>query len=124
MTDRPVLTIFAGPNGSGKTTLQKKIARSGHDLGIFVNADEIVLELTAKAKAAGLQATRQAVELQAFHEAERRRQVALTGRDDFSFETVFSHPSKLEFIAAAKACSFEQNYGPLCANDEPPRAGL
>jgi len=106
MDERPVLTIFAGPNGSGKSTLQRKIANSGYDLGVFINADEIAVELAAQAEVTGFSADRQALEIQAFHEAERRRRDALAVDSDFSFETVFSHPSKLGFIEAAKARGF------------------
>jgi len=49
---------------------------------------------------------RQALELKAFHEAEHCHQDALAALSDFSFETVFSHPSKLDFIKLAKASGF------------------
>lgn len=42
MTSR--LRVFAGPNGSGKSTI-KEIVASNYDLGYYVNADDIELEI-------------------------------------------------------------------------------
>ena len=107
MIKPPVLTIFAGPNGSGKSTLYRKISGLGFDLGNYINADDIVAQLISSILGSGLSVVDQKkLELQAFHEAERLRQIALTQRSDFSFETVFSHPSKLNFIARARKCGF------------------
>lgn len=39
------LRIFAGPNGSGKTTLINIVKSHGIDMGIYVNADEIKVDL-------------------------------------------------------------------------------
>lgn len=106
MADRHQLTIFAGPNGSGKSTLKRKITESGYQLGAYINADEIAATLRKSARHSGLTIDQEDLERQAFHEAETRRQDALISGGDFAFETVFSHPSKLEFIKSAKACSF------------------
>jgi hypothetical protein len=40
------MRVFAGPNGSGKTTIFKEILRNSKvNLGVYVNADEIELQL-------------------------------------------------------------------------------
>jgi predicted ABC-type ATPase len=103
----PVLTIFAGPNGSGKSTLRREIASSGYDLGTYINPDDIVTELRDGYRTRGLSCPEQdALERMAFHEAEARRAQCLDRNEDFSFETVFSHISKVEFIQQAKAKGF------------------
>lgn len=106
MTDRPWLTVFAGPNGSGKSTLYREIAAAGHDLGTYINADDLAAALHAKAQAKGRKLARQPFEWPAFIEAGQRRQHCLEVGAPFAFETVFSHPSKIEFIKLAKAHGF------------------
>lgn len=40
------MRVFAGPNGSGKTTIFKEILRNSKvNLGVYVNADEIEMQL-------------------------------------------------------------------------------
>ena len=45
MTDTKRLRIFAGPNGSGKSTIINIIRNKKIDLGIYLNADEIKVQL-------------------------------------------------------------------------------
>ncbi len=106
MPDRPVLTIFAGPNGSGKSTLTRQIRAAGWNLGTYINADDIASELYAAALGRGEKAVRAEFEVPAFWEAERRRQECVDRGENFAFETVFSHPSKIDLIARAKAAGF------------------
>lgn len=106
MTDQPVLTIFAGPNGSGKSTLKVTISAAGHDLGPFINADEIAAGLARAARESGVRIEQSAFEKQAFVDAGERRQEALERGATFSFETVFSHPSKLQFMKLTSAHGF------------------
>ena len=106
MTEQPWLTIFAGPNGSGKSTLRAKIASDGYDLGTYINADDIASALFHLAQLKGARAKREAFERPAFDEAEARSQQCLEAGASFSFETEFSHPSKIEFIKLAKAHGF------------------
>ena len=106
MTDQPWLTIFAGPDGSGKSTLRAKIVSEGYDLGTYINADDIASAMVQLAQLKGRRAKREAFERPAFEEAEARRQQCLEAGAPFSFETVFSHPSKIEFIKLAKAHGF------------------
>lgn len=91
---RPSLVLLAGPNGAGKSTLyQTRVAPSF--AGPFVNADVIQRdELQDPSMEASYEAARV---------AETRRQEMLLAGVSFAAETVFSHPSKLEFIRSARA---------------------
>ena len=91
---RPGLVLLAGPNGAGKSTLyQTRVAPSF--AGPFINADIIQRdELQTPSMEASYQAARV---------AETRRAEMLKAGRSFATETVFSHPSKLEIIDAARA---------------------
>lgn len=93
----PILAIFCGPNGSGKTTLTKEILHRGIDLGTYVNPDDIAATLDGTPEERTREAQRHA-------EAERER--CLAAGLNFAFETVFSHPSKLEFMDRAAAAGY------------------
>jgi predicted ABC-type ATPase len=105
MVPQPFLTIFAGPNGSGKSSLKKQFG-DARDLGVYINADEICTEMFEAALARGEACVREQFEVPAFNEAERRRQECLAAGVTFSFETVFSHVSKLDLITKAKAADY------------------
>ncbi|HRK25274.1 MAG TPA: zeta toxin family protein [Beijerinckiaceae bacterium] len=91
------MTVIAGPNGSGKTTLLRALVSQGLDAGVHINADDIALTLDASA------------------ERDRRAQgLAQEVRDDciasgttFTFETVMSHPSKVEEMGLAVRKGFK-----------------
>lgn len=90
---RPSLALLAGPNGAGKTTLyQTRVASSF--AGPFVNADLIQRD---ELKDASMEASYRAAEI-----AAERRASLLDARKSFATETVFSHPSKLDIITAAR----------------------
>ena len=89
--------MIAGPNGSGKTTLTRWLSASGLDLGEYINADDIAL---------GLSGDPQSVSLEAQRLADAARRDCLDRRVSFSFETVMSHPSKVEFLLEAKALGY------------------
>lgn len=99
----PILTVFAGPNGSGKSTLQAKIVSEGHDLGPFINAD--VIEKAIRLSDATTRPDRE-YHIAAFEEATRQRERALEAGRSFSFETVFSHESKVDLLARARRAGF------------------
>lgn len=90
--------MIAGPNGSGKTTLTLRLLAEGIDFGDYINPDEIALDLTG-----GLAERSRAAQA----EADRRRADDLEAGRSFAFETVMSHPSKLETMRDAKARGFE-----------------
>jgi predicted ABC-type ATPase len=96
LSDLFLLTI-AGPNGAGKTTLTRRLLESGVDFGVYINPDDIAHELTGSyqervTRAQGIAAW--------------RRNACLEDKCSFSFETVMSHPSKVEFLARAKTAGF------------------
>lgn len=93
----PVLVMIAGPNGSGKTTLTKLIRGSGRDLGFYINPDEIALTLEGDYETRVRMAQK---------EADRLREACLLEGRSFCFETVMSHPSKIEILRRAKALGF------------------
>ena len=148
MTSTKRLRIFAGPNGSGKTTLIKLVNDLHVHLGIYINADEIKIELDSQhfldfnqykltldidhlknslqqstfyisnegeKLSAGLTAMNNFLfldnvalkdNLLPLFLADYIRSILLTTCDKFTFETVMSHPSKLDFIRLAKSLGF------------------
>jgi predicted ABC-type ATPase len=94
---RPSLVLLAGPNGAGKSTLyQNRVAASF--AGPFINADLIQRD---ELEDGSMEASYRAARI-----AAKRRSALLDARKSFATETVFSHPSKLEVIAAAKAFGY------------------
>ena len=97
MKPKKQLWLLAGGNGSGKSTFYRtQLAPRGIP---FVNADILAKELYP-----------QAPELHSYDAAmlatEMRLQLLREGRS-FCFETVFSHPSKIDFVAQAKTMGYE-----------------
>ena len=100
--DRPVLIFVAGPNGAGKSTFFDEYLV---ELGLpYINADEVARRL----RAAEPGATREAIDVRAFREAERLRQALLEARVSFCTETVFSDPrgAKVRFLRTAQKRGF------------------
>jgi predicted ABC-type ATPase len=89
--------MVAGPNGSGKTTLTRLLRERGVDLGQYVNPDDIALELQGSYEARVAEAQRI---------ADARRNQFIMARRSFSFETVMSHPSKIDVLIQANAAGF------------------
>lgn len=91
--------VIAGPNGAGKTTLFELVIEPSRPGLPFVNADRIASqrwpgeELEHSYDAASIAA------------ATRSR--LIDARLDFCTETVFSHESKLELVAAAHAAGYD-----------------
>lgn len=91
------LWLLAGGNGAGKSTFYRTQLQP---LGIpFVNADLIARELFPDAP--------ELHSYQAASIAEELRSRLLTEGQTFCFETVFSHPSKIDFLARAKALGYQ-----------------
>jgi len=97
LSKKKQLWLLAGGNGAGKTTFyQTQLAPLGLP---FVNADILARELYPNApEENSFKAARIAEEL--------RYQLVREGRH-FCFETVFSHPSKIDFVGHAKALDYE-----------------
>ncbi len=97
MTERKQLWILAGGNGAGKSTFYRtQLAPLGLP---FVNADILAKEVYPQSpEEHSYDAAKLATEI--------RFQLLHEGRS-FCFETVFSHPSKIDFVAQAKALGYE-----------------
>jgi len=93
------LDLIAGPNGAGKTTLYERVIAPGRPGLPFVNADRIAAE---RFPGEELERAYAAAEI-----AARTRQALIEARLDFCTETVFSHPSKVDLVAAAAAAGYD-----------------
>lgn len=95
--EKPQLWMLVGGNGAGKTTFYRKFLEP---LGVrFVNADLIAKDIAPDHP--------EAVSYQAAQIAEHLRFDLIRARVSFCFETVFSHPSKLEFVEYVKGQGYE-----------------
>jgi predicted ABC-type ATPase len=136
--------IFAGPNGSGKSTLVEVVRELKVNLGIYVNSDEIQVELDRHlfldfnkyALQLTIEHVKATLRQSSFYDStvgselseglteqnnclyitekiakdtkfssfisDYIRSLLLTSCDKFTFETVMSHSSKLDFIRLAK----------------------
>lgn len=91
------LWLLVGGNGVGKTTFYRTQLKP---LGMpFVNADNIARDLFPQAP--------EAHSYEAAKIAENLRNNLLEQGKNFCFETVFSHPSKIDFVAKARALSYQ-----------------
>ncbi|MAM87257.1 MAG: hypothetical protein CME36_08115 [unclassified Hahellaceae] len=97
MVSRPHLWVLAGGNGAGKSTFFETRLKQ-HGIA-FVNADLIQ---RAMFKGLGPEASYSAAKL-----AGKMRDKLLEERRSFCFESVFSHGSKIDFIAKAKSLGYK-----------------
>jgi len=96
-TEKKQLWLLAGGNGAGKSTFYRtQLERLGLP---FVNADNIAREIFPE--------NPEAYSYQAASIAQNLRNELLEEGTSFCFETVFSHPSKIDFLAQAKALGYE-----------------
>ena len=90
------LWLLVGGNGAGKSTFYRLVLEP---LGLpFVNADRLAKLVYP---AAAEEHSDEAAML-----AEQQRNTLLLSGASFCFETVFSHPSKIDFTARAKALGY------------------
>jgi len=91
------LWLLAGANGAGKSTFYNNyLASSGMS---FINADLIAKQIAPDdAEARSYEAAAIAAKLRSSY---------LHKGLSFCFETVFSHPSKIDFVAEAKSLGYE-----------------
>jgi len=95
------LRVFAGPNGSGKSTMihalrEVRVDNRPIDFGIYVNADDIAAALRENS-----------FDFPAYELSLVIRERLLNEGRKISIETVFSHPSKLEFMRRARAQGYK-----------------
>lgn len=93
----PVLHLVVGPNGAGKTTFYERVLGPATRLP-FINADEIARQRWPDDPGAHAY---EAAEL-----ADAQRRSAIAGLRSFATETVFSHPSRLTWLRAAKEAGY------------------
>jgi predicted ABC-type ATPase len=89
--------MIAGPNGAGKTALFQSLLRNGVEFGEYINPDDIARELQGPYD----ERVRRAQAI-----ADRQREACIEAKRSFSFETVMSHPSKIDILVRAKAAGF------------------
>lgn len=82
---KPEIVVFAGPNGSGKSTITE-LLKPPYD---YVNADEIKKHLKCS-------------DIEAAELAEKQRELLLSKKMNFSFETVLSTERNLNLLKRAK----------------------
>jgi predicted ABC-type ATPase len=93
----PQLWLLAGANGAGKSTFYRLYLKPR---GLpFVNADIIARHLFPE--------NPEQLSYAAAQEAEYARNRYLQEQRSFCFETVFSHPSKIDFLGQAKGLGYE-----------------
>lgn len=96
MTNAKQLWLLVGGNGAGKSTFYRLYLEP---LGLpFVNADILARIVYPEAP--------EAHSYDAARLAERQRHRLLVCGASFCFETVYSHPSKIDFVAHAKALGY------------------
>lgn len=92
------LDLVAGPNGSGKTSFVVDILHPVFPAAMFVNADEIARTRWPD--------NPEGNSYRAARIAARTRDRLIELRQPFIAETVFSHPSKLDLVRAARAAGY------------------
>lgn len=85
MQNKPKIVVFAGPNGSGKSTITGTTIICGK----YINADVIQKERSISVWDAALEAT-------------SLREIELSNKRDFTFETVLSTERNLNLLQRAK----------------------
>lgn len=95
------LYIFAGPNGSGKSTLIANCYVNGKLECPYINAD-----LNCITKFSEIEDENQRNERAMFYTIEQVKNLIKEGKS-FCYETVLSHPSKLEMMKSAKNAGFK-----------------
>jgi predicted ABC-type ATPase len=91
------LWILVGGNGAGKTTFYRLMLKP---LGIpFINADQIAREIYPEDPEGN--------SYNAAKIAEQMCQEQIQAGTSFCFETVFSHPSKVDFLGQSRALGYQ-----------------
>lgn len=97
MSNSKQLWLLAGANGTGKSTFYETRLKG---LGIpFINADILAREIYPEDP--------ESYSYEAAIQAGEMRHELLEAGETFCFETVFSHPSKIDFVGKAVALGYE-----------------
>ncbi len=97
MSNFKQLWMLVGGNGAGKSTFYRKYLEP---MGMpFVNADVLAKQIFPE--------NPEANSYKAAKYAQTMREQLLLDGTSFCYETVFSHPSKIDFIAKAKAFGYQ-----------------
>jgi predicted ABC-type ATPase len=96
---RPELWAIVGGNGAGKSTFYKLFLAPQKIP--FINADVIAKEIAPE--------NPEAASYDAAGIAAQQRENAIRDNQNFCFETVFSHESKIDLLAKARAAGYEVN---------------
>ena len=99
LSTSPQLVMVAGVNGAGKSTITARLRQSPGFPSNYINPDEIALTLTDIPDPAERAYT-------AAKKADLQRENLLEALESMAFETVMSHPSKVEFIQKAKNAGY------------------
>ena len=94
---QPTVIVIAGPNGAGKSTFYETHIKPRFSAP-FINADVIQRNELEDKSALGA--------YEAAHLAAERRATLIEERKSFVTESIFSHPTKLDFIHTAKTAGF------------------
>lgn len=101
------VVVYAGPNGSGKTTMMDSVKEKGlrvQGLTVFPPVDEINPDRVAKSLVDIPPGA--ARELAAQQRAREMREELLREGKPFSFETVMSHPSRINELQLLKKAKY------------------
>lgn len=96
---KPELWAIVGGNGAGKSTFYRTFLASQEIP--FINADVIAREIAPD--------NPEAASYDAATLAGLQREKAIFKKQNFCFETVFSHTSKIDLLAQAKAAGYDIN---------------
>ncbi len=97
MPDKKQLWLLAGGNGAGKSIFYSHYL-SGHGIK-FVNADLIARKIKPDSP--------KSASYEAAYAAKLLSEDMLNNGISFCYETVFSHPSKIDFLGEARAKGYE-----------------
>ena len=95
--------MFAGPNGSGKTTLTNIYRADCYEFGTYVNPDVVSAFMRDTASSLTQADTDEPAQRAAISEREQ----LLAKRKSLTYETVFSHPSHLHYMARAREAGYQ-----------------
>jgi predicted ABC-type ATPase len=101
------VVVYAGPNGSGKTTMMNSLKAKGLSVQghtVFPPKDEVNPDMIAKSLTHLPEG--RAREEEAQREAWAMREGFLADRKPFSFETVMSHPSRINELQRLKQANY------------------